>query len=105
MNERWLKGKTDDLLRRWRKNGAPLWWVKIHGGPMQRAGVHDYLLCMNGKFGTIELKSPEETLQFSMHQQQEARWVESAGGLVVLANQLTEIEGYLATGLGKDFSS
>jgi hypothetical protein len=42
------------------KTGVPLWWMKVHGGPMQRAGVHDYLLCVGGLFLSIELKHPTD---------------------------------------------
>lgn len=99
MNERWLKDRVDARLKALKSAGAPIWWLKIHGGPMQRAGVPDYLLCVAGRFGAMELKSPEETPQFSLNQKREAEWITSAGGVVLLSNKLTDIDGYLNSGL------
>ena len=44
----------------WCKAQPPegFWWFKIHGGPYQRAGVPDLLLCLQGRLVAIELKAP-----------------------------------------------
>lgn len=48
---------TASIIRRL-KAMPNLWWVKIHGGPMQRAGLPDMLIVDNGKAKFIELKAP-----------------------------------------------
>lgn len=45
-------------LEKRRREGVPLWWVKVHGGPMQRAGVPDLLVCYGGRFLAVEVKVP-----------------------------------------------
>lgn len=34
------------------------WWVKIHGGPFQQAGIPDIIGCWKGRFIGIEAKMP-----------------------------------------------
>lgn len=34
------------------------WWVKIHGGPFQAAGIPDIIGCYKGRFVGIEAKMP-----------------------------------------------
>lgn len=46
-------------LRQRKANGDKLWWIKIHGSPLQRAGAPDLLICFNGRFVAVEVKTPE----------------------------------------------
>ena len=46
-------------LKALKRQGHPIWWLKIHGSPMQRAGVPDLLICFGGRFVAIEVKTPE----------------------------------------------
>lgn len=46
------------VISRLRAEGG--WWVKIHGGPFQQAGIPDIIGCWDGKFVAIELKIPGE---------------------------------------------
>lgn len=48
---------SNQVLPRLRAEGG--WWVKIHGGPFQAAGIPDILGCWRGRFIAIELKTPE----------------------------------------------
>lgn len=32
------------------------WWVKIHGGPFQDAGIPDLIGCVEGRFFALEVK-------------------------------------------------
>lgn len=36
------------------------WWVKIHGGPFQAAGIPDLVGCVKGLFFALEVKRPGE---------------------------------------------
>lgn len=38
--------------------GVPLYYIKIVGGPRQRSGTPDYLVCYKGKMVALELKMP-----------------------------------------------
>jgi Holliday junction resolvase len=35
-----------------------VWYLKVHGGAFQPAGVPDILCCVNGRFVAIEVKRP-----------------------------------------------
>jgi hypothetical protein len=37
------------------------WWVKIHGGPYQAAGIPDLVGCVEGLFFALEVKRPDDT--------------------------------------------
>lgn len=39
-------------------SGKEGWWVKLHGGPMQRAGLPDIVGCYKGRFVAFEVKVP-----------------------------------------------
>ena len=45
---------SNQVLPRLRAEGG--WWVKIHGGPFQEAGIPDIIGCWKGHFVGIELK-------------------------------------------------
>lgn len=46
------------VLLRLRAEGG--WWMKVHGGPFQAAGIPDIIGCWKGRFIAIELKIPGE---------------------------------------------
>lgn len=46
---------------RWLRTTHPsVWWLKVHGGPYQRAGIPDLLLCCRGRLLAVEFKAPGE---------------------------------------------
>ena len=55
-----LKNEIHDRLKVCQKRGLRLWFVKIHGHGMQRPGIPDYLICLEGRFVAVELKRPGE---------------------------------------------
>lgn len=61
-----------------RSFGEQIWWMKIHGGPMQRAGVPDTLVVIHGVPLFLEIKvgdSEPSKLQLEI-----MRRIEAAGG-------------------------
>jgi len=53
------------------------WWVKIHGGPYQRAGLPDLIGCVKGLFFGLEVKLPRE--DYDALQLYEAEKIERLG--------------------------
>ncbi len=45
------------VLKKLKSEGLPIWWLKIHGGPMQVAGIPDLLVVVSGLSVFIELKA------------------------------------------------
>jgi hypothetical protein len=48
-------------IRKGLKRNVGGWWVKIHGGPFQAAGIPDLLGCVEGQFFALEVKRPDDT--------------------------------------------
>lgn len=59
MSEALLRDRLGAELARRKRAGHPLWYLKVHGGPYQRAGVWDWILCYGGLFAAIETKDPD----------------------------------------------
>jgi hypothetical protein len=45
-------------LKRRKARGESIFWLKIHGGPMQRAGVPDLVVIYRGQTYWVEIKAP-----------------------------------------------
>ncbi|MDE2102619.1 MAG: hypothetical protein KGL39_35565 [Patescibacteria group bacterium] len=45
-------------LKRRQASGEPIWWLKVHGGPLQRAGVPDLHVTYYGQSLWLEVKAP-----------------------------------------------
>ena len=52
------EAKLTKAVRDWLREQDDVWCVKIHGGPMQQAGIPDLILCVRGRFVAIEMKAP-----------------------------------------------
>jgi hypothetical protein len=55
------------------------WWVKIHGGPYQAAGIPDLLGCVEGLMIALEVKMPDGDPPTKIQKQQMKR-IKIAGG-------------------------
>ncbi len=92
MNEHALTEKA----KKWLKDQPDLWYLKVHGGPRQRAGVPDLLLCVRGVFAAVELKNPEGSPSEqvpSPAQMHQLRLIANAGGRCRTATSLEEVQG------------
>jgi hypothetical protein len=49
-------------LKALRKAGQKVWWFKVHGGPMQRSGVPDLCVVIEGRTVWVELKRAAGTV-------------------------------------------
>jgi len=58
MTEAQLTHRVIEYLRKLKRDGEPVWWLKIHGGPLQHAGVPDLLIVYHGVVLFVELKAP-----------------------------------------------
>lgn len=57
------------------------WLVKIHGGPMQAAGIPDLVGCVAGMFVGLEVKLPDDRSQPTKLQSATLAAIRRAGGL------------------------
>lgn len=86
--ERWLQSL-------WR-DGEPIWWLKVHGGPMQRAGVPDLLVCHRGWFVGLEVKAPGK--EPTGLQEETMRRIVEAGGVACAVTSADEAAAALEVG-------
>lgn len=89
-NEHDLRRKVNELLKLRMANGE-LWFAKIHGSRYQRAGVPDFIGCLDGLFFSIELKR-SEAHEPSPRQQVEMRRIERAGGFAFVCSSVESVE-------------
>ncbi len=47
-----------DMLADLKRCKSPIWWVKLHGGPMQKKGLPDLLVVYQGRAVFMEVKAP-----------------------------------------------
>lgn len=99
MNEHALKKKADGVLARLRERyRRRLWYLKVAGGgvpgrALQRVGVPDYLLIVDGHGGAAELKRPgEKPPAPTAKQAHELDWIADAGGFAWCLNDVDELE-------------
>lgn len=76
------------------KRTPNLWYVKLHGGPMQQAGLPDLCLVVNGMSVWIEVKAPGGTV--SPLQERTMGQIRDAGGLTFVVRSSGEVEQILS---------
>lgn len=95
MSERRL---TTNILTALRQRWPEGWWIKVHGGPMQQAGVPDILGCVGGTMVGLEVKHPDGNHPVTELQEHTLREITNAGGIGVVVRSVAEAEEII-TGL------
>ncbi len=69
-----------DKVSKWLKKQPDVWFLKVAGNRFQRPGVPDFLLCVRGGFGGIELKAPSGRGKVTELQKLELDRIQRMGG-------------------------
>ncbi len=69
--------------------GDRIWWFKIHGSPLQRAGVPDLLVIFKGEHIFFEIKQPGH--KATQIQQVQIDRINSADGTAVVVHSKEEM--------------
>lgn len=93
MTEAQLTKQIVESFKKMRTAGKPIWWFKIHGGPMQRAGVPDLAVILDGRTVWLEIKTPCGTV--SKRQEHEAGLMREAGAAVYVVRSLEDAHAAL----------
>lgn len=72
-------------------------YVKIHGGPFQTAGLPDLVGCVNGKFIGIEVKLPGKERNLTPRQSLILQSIRDTGGIAFVATNPQEAVDMLHT--------
>jgi hypothetical protein len=78
-----------DIRRELKLQFPGSWWVKIHGGPYQAAGIPDILGCILGQFVALEVKMPDGSPLSKLQKIQISR-IKKAGGLAYVVTSVGE---------------
>lgn len=87
MSERRL---TTEILKALRERWPEGWWVKVHGGPMQQAGVPDILGCVEGRFVALEVKHPDGNHPVTALQEHTLKEISEAEGIAAVVRSVDE---------------
>jgi len=83
MLEKQVKTKVLRVLKKLQREGIPLWYYMPVQMGMGRAGIPDFVVCINGRFVAIETKRDRKA-QLSVRQAFERKKIENAGGLYLV---------------------
>ena len=88
MTETQLTRNIVKALQQCRAEGLPIWWFKVHGGPMQLPGVPDLCCVVNGRAVFLEVKTEKGIV--SPRQSYEMKKIRDAGGVAVIVRSVEE---------------
>lgn len=101
MNARIMKtpeGKITDKIKKYlqelKKAGAPVFYFKVHGGPIQQAGIPDWHILYDGAPHYLEVKAPGK--KASRLQQHIMNQIAEAGGITCIVTSLEEVKAILS---------
>ena len=82
-----------DYLKSLKREGHRIWWLKLHGGPMQRAGVPDLEVIFHGRHLFFEIKAPGK--KPTQLQQIQIDRINEAGGEARVVHSVKRVEAIL----------
>lgn len=83
----------NDIQKRLKSKGA--WVLKTHGGPFQRKGIPDLLVCYNGVFIGMEVKLPNKLNTLTELQRNQLRSIKESGGIACVVTSVNGAEKIL----------
>lgn len=75
----------------WLKSQRDIWFLKVFGNGIQRAGVPDFIVCKAGQFYAFELKRPDESAVATERQLIEIKKINKSGGKAYVIRSVKEM--------------
>lgn len=88
MSEATITRQIIAVLKQQKAAGRNVWWFKVHGGPMQRAGVPDLYVLVDGVSIWVEIKTPAGRV--SPLQERTIEQIGRAGGRTAVVRSVEE---------------
>jgi len=92
-----MKDKSEKAItaeiRKYLKSRDDVWFFKVHGGPMQQAGVPDILVCKAGRFYAFEVKT--RTGKTTVLQDRTILLINEAGGVAEVVRSVGDVQRIL----------
>lgn len=86
-----LEKNIENKIKRWLTDiGA--YYFKVHGSSFMLPGIPDIVVCYKGFFIGIEVKNKNKLKNQSEAQQIHQKLIEKAGGIYILADDLTTVK-------------
>lgn len=73
------------------KSKRDLWFLKVFGNGVQRAGVPDFIVCKDGLFYAFELKRDDEKATTTDRQAIELKKIQNANGKAYVIRSVEEL--------------
>ena len=80
-------------------------WIKIHGGSYQQAGIPDLIGCVEGVFFGLEVKLPDKLDTLTGLQQYTLDLITKAEGVAVVVTDPKEAEAIVRKAMGYEEAS
>lgn len=84
--------KVKDAVKRW-LNARGAWWYMVVPNGYSRAGVPDFIACLNGRMLAIETKAPGKRRNTTPNQKRELAAVQRAGGISLVIDDVSQLDG------------
>lgn len=85
------EGRVKKKVREWLDKKGAYYYMPVSNG-MGRVGAPDFLVCLNGRFVGIETKAPGKRSNTTPNQDREITWINSAGGVAVVIDDVSQLE-------------
>jgi hypothetical protein len=85
-------------LKAMKRAGRKVFWVKLHGGPLQMRGLPDMVIIVGGRTFWVELKRPGG--KPTPLQAQRIKTIREAGGIADCVTSVEELRKLLTTTYG-----
>lgn len=88
--------KVKQKIKDWLNAHGAYWYMVVPAG-YSRAGVPDFIVCLPshggvGIFVGIEAKAPGKRSNTSPHQKRELSWIQRAGGISLVVDDVDQVE-------------
>lgn len=85
------EGKVKQAVKRWLDKRGAYWYMVVPTG-YSRAGVPDFIACLQGQFVGIETKAPGKRNNTSPNQKRELAMIQKAGGHSLVIDDVSQLD-------------
>ncbi len=87
------EGRVKKAVKEWLDEHGAYWYMVVPTG-YSRAGVPDFLVCLDGRFVGIETKAPGKLGNTSPNQKRELAQIRKANGVALVVDDVAQLDAY-----------
>lgn len=88
------EARVKDAVKQWLNRHSAYWYMVVPNG-YSRAGVPDFIACLDGHFIGIETKAPGKRHNTTPNQKRELHWITRAGGRSLVVDDVAQLDAAL----------